>query len=115
MTYSSTSRNWHDQRKKRGPRKRRDETLSIVFYQCDLRSDADNALTLYDSELRQVAAQDDHQHCPLPDQKFTDAVQHQDTLLLLPLLWNEGNRLSRHRLADRLGIRRVVLLPLHLA
>lgn len=85
----------------------------IVFDQRDQHSDARNALSRHDAELRQMTAQGVHQHCPLPDQEIADPVQHPHTLLLLVLHWNEEHCRPRHRLANRFGIHRVILLPLH--
>ena len=102
-----------DQRKKRGPRKLRDEIVIIVVDQRDQHSDAGNALSGYDAELRQVAAQGVYQHCPLPDQELAEPMQHQHALLFLALHRNEAHRRPRHRLANLLGVGRVILLPLH--
>lgn len=44
--------------------------MAIVFDPSDQHTNTDNALSRCDAELRQVAAQSVHQHCPLPDQKF---------------------------------------------
>ncbi len=46
--------------------------MIIVVDQRNQHSDAGNALSRYDAELRQVAAQGVHQHCPLPHQKLAD-------------------------------------------
>lgn len=45
--------------------------------------------------------------------KLADAMQHQHALLLLALCRNKAHRRSRDRLADCLGIRSIILLPLH--
>lgn len=98
---------------KRGLRKRWKQISILVFNESDQRADTGNALARHHPELSQVAPQGIHQHGPLADQKLTDPMQHQHTLLLLALHRNEAHRRSRHRFADRLGIRRVILLPLH--
>ena len=48
----------------------------------------------------------------LPHEHQTDPMKPHDALLLRALDLDEAHRRSGHRLADRLGVRRVVLLPL---
>ena len=102
-----------DYGKKRGLRKRWKEFGILVFDECDQRADTGKALARCDSKLCQVAAQGVHQHCPLADQQLTDPMQHQYTLLLLALHGDEAHRRSRYRFTDRLCIRRIILLSLH--
>jgi hypothetical protein len=64
------------------------------------------------SELRTVAAQCIDHHGALTDQKFTGPVQHQNRLLLGAFRRRKPHRRTRHRLADRFRIRRVVLVRL---
>ena len=80
-----------------------DDIVITIFDQRDKHSDAGTALSRHDAELGQVAAQGVHKHCPLPDQKLADPMQHQHTRLLFALHRNEAHSWPRHRLADRLG------------
>jgi hypothetical protein len=50
----------------------------------------------------------------LANEHLAGAVQYQHTLLLGRLDRDEAHRRSGHRLADRLGVGRVVLLDLHI-
>lgn len=50
---------------------------------------------------------------PLPDQKFAYSEHHGRALGLFALHRNEAHRRPQCRLADRLGIGRIILLPLH--
>src|SRR5690606_15415553 len=80
--------------------KRGNEVVPLVLNQRDEHAQPCSTLTSDDAQLRQVAAQGVHQHCPLPDQKLADAMQHQHALLLLALCRNKAHRRSRDRLAD---------------
>ena len=63
-------------------------------------------------ELRTVAAQRIDHHGALTDQQLTGPVQHQDRLLLRAFRRRKPHGRTRHRLADRFRIRRVVLVRL---
>jgi hypothetical protein len=52
-------------------------------------------------------------HGPLTHQQVARPVQDQHALLIFRLDRNEAHVRPRHRLADRLGVGGVVLLPLH--
>ena len=64
------------------------------------------------SELRTVAAKRIDHHRALTDQQLTGPVQHQNRLLLGAFRRRKAHRRTRHRLADRFRIRRVVLVRL---
>jgi hypothetical protein len=58
-----------------------------------------------------MPAQGIHQHCALAYQPLPTSVQKHSGLLFSRLGWNEPHRRPRNRLADRFGIRSVVLVP----
>ena len=64
------------------------------------------------SELRTVAAQCIDHHGALTDQQLTSPVQHQNRLLLRAFRRRKPHHRTRHRLADRFRIRRVILVRL---
>ena len=64
------------------------------------------------SELRTVAAKRIDHPRALTDQQLTGPVQHQNRLLLGAFRRRKAHRRTRHRLADRFRIRRVVLVRL---
>jgi hypothetical protein len=66
-----------------------------------------------DPELSKVSPERIDQHGSLADQQMTRPVQHQDRLLVGRLHRNKAHGGPCHRLADRLGIRRVALAPLY--
>ena len=65
-----------------------------------------------DTELRQMAAQRINRLGALAHQKIARPEQHAPSLLFLRLHSHKAHGRPRRRLADRLRIRRVVLLPL---
>ena len=71
-----------------------------------------DALGADDAELRQMGPQRVDQHRPLPDQQLPCPMHRQNRLLLGRLHRDEPHRRPAHRLANRLGIRRVVLVAL---
>jgi hypothetical protein len=64
-------------------------------------------------ELAQVAAQGVDRLRALADQQLASAEDHRGALGLLALHGHEAHRGSLRCLADRLRVRRIVLLPLH--
>ncbi|ANB35838.1 hypothetical protein A6024_18055 [Rhodovulum sulfidophilum] len=66
------------------------------------------------AEFAQDAADHVHDLGLLPDHKIAGAVDRQDRLLIFRLQFDEAHRGSAHRLANRLGIDRVGLAPLHI-
>ena len=74
--------------------------------------DMDRPLGRNNAELRQMAAQRVDRLCALAHQKIACPEQHAPRLLLLRLHCHETHGRPRCRLADRLGVGRVVLLPL---
>ncbi len=67
-----------------------------------------------DPELGAVTADGVDQHGPLTHQQLASPVQHQYSLALGALDRHEPHGRPGHRLADRLGISGVVLLPPHI-
>ncbi len=67
-----------------------------------------------DTELRQMAAQRIDRLGALVHQKIARPEQHAPSLLFLRLHSHKSHGRARRRLADRLRVRRIVLLPLHI-
>ena len=70
-----------------------------------------HALGHDDAELGQVSPQGIHQHRTLADQQSPHAVKHQDALLVGALHRDKAHARPRHRFADGLRVRGIVLSP----
>jgi hypothetical protein len=84
-----------------------------IFDRGDQPTYVHHALRSHKAILRQVAAQTVHQLRALPHQEIPAPEHHARSLLLDALHRHEPHRGPLGRLADCLGVSRVVLLPLH--
>lgn len=66
------------------------------------------------AEFRHLAAQGVDQHGALPHQQISRPMQHQDRLLVSAFNGNEAHRRTGYRLADRLGVHRIVFAALYI-
>ena len=86
--------------------------LGLVPDRRDQLCDMARALGRDDAELGQMPAQGVDQHGALTHEQITGAVDGQRRLLRFALDRDEPHRRPGHRLADRRGVGRIVLVPL---